>query len=59
MEQLKSPLSARNIPAGYKSAIIHAYGSWMTALIENKHDFFNKAYRPIWSKATVAPRAGY
>lgn len=42
MEQLKSPLSARNIPAGYKSAVIHAYGSWLNALVENKHDFFTK-----------------
>lgn len=47
MEQLKSPLSARNIPAGYKSAIIHAYGSWMTALAENKHDFFTKLSRKL------------
>jgi hypothetical protein len=42
METLKSPLSARNIPAGYTSAIIHAYGSWFDALTQDKHDFFTK-----------------
>jgi hypothetical protein len=42
MDHLKSPLSARNIRAGYKSVIIHAYGSWYEALGQNKHDFFTK-----------------
>ncbi|MBU2937660.1 MULTISPECIES: capsular polysaccharide export protein, LipB/KpsS family [Pacificibacter] len=50
MQQLKSPLSARNIPAGYKSAVIHAYGSWLNALAENKHDFFIKLSRKLDQK---------
>jgi hypothetical protein len=47
MDHLISPLSARNIPAGYKSAIIHAYGSWFEALSQNKHDFFTKLDRKL------------
>lgn len=42
MDHLKSPLSARNIPAEYKSAIIHAYGNWQTPIAAGKHDFINK-----------------
>lgn len=42
MEHIKSTLSGRNIQARYKSAIIHAYGTWLDALIQNKHDFFTK-----------------
>ncbi|RPE67258.1 capsular polysaccharide biosynthesis protein [Pacificibacter maritimus] len=30
------------MPSGYKSAVIHAYGSWFGALTQNKHDFFTK-----------------
>ncbi|WP_417271435.1 hypothetical protein [Celeribacter sp.] len=41
-ELLISPLAARNIPAGLKSVVIHAYGSWLDAIKQQKHDFFVK-----------------
>lgn len=42
MEQLKSPLAARNIPKGVKSCVIHGYGSWFASIGEGRHDFFTK-----------------
>lgn len=42
MEQIKSPLAARNIPPGLKSCVIHGYGSWHEAIAEGRHDFFTK-----------------
>jgi hypothetical protein len=47
MDHLKSPLSARNIRGGYKSAIIHAYNNWYEALGQNKHDFFVKLTKSL------------
>ena len=42
MDHLKSPLAARNIPTEFKSAIIHAYGSWHDSIANGAHDFFKK-----------------
>ena len=42
VEQLKSPLSVRNIPAGLKSCIFHGYGSWFDAIAKGRHDIFHK-----------------
>lgn len=42
MEQLKSPLAARNVPPGTQTAVFHAYGSWLDAVTDGKHDFFVK-----------------
>ncbi|MBU0642050.1 MAG: hypothetical protein KJ731_20690 [Alphaproteobacteria bacterium] len=42
MEQLKSPLAARNIPKGVKSCVVHGYGSWFDAIGHGRHDFFTK-----------------
>lgn len=42
MEQIKSPLAARNIPAGLKSCVIHGYGSWHEAIAQGRHDFFTR-----------------
>ncbi|WP_417249565.1 hypothetical protein [Celeribacter sp.] len=42
MEQVRSPLAARNIAPGLKSCVIHAHGSWKDAIAKGKHDFFTK-----------------
>ena len=42
MEDIKSPLAARNLPAGTKSAVIHAYGTWHEAILKGRHDLFSK-----------------
>ncbi|MDO6457079.1 hypothetical protein Q4560_11205 [Celeribacter halophilus] len=42
MDQIKSPLAARNIPAGLKSCVIHGYGNWHESIAQGQHDFFTK-----------------
>ncbi|SFJ32646.1 hypothetical protein [Celeribacter neptunius] len=42
MEQIKSPLAARNVPPGLKSCVIHGYDNWHDAIAEGRHDFFTK-----------------
>ncbi|WP_226554030.1 capsular polysaccharide export protein, LipB/KpsS family [Celeribacter naphthalenivorans] len=42
MDQIKSPLAARNIPTGLKSCVIHGYGSWHEAIAQGLHDFFTR-----------------
>ena len=42
MDQIKSPLAARNIPTGLKSCVIHGYGSWHEAIAQGRHDFFTR-----------------
>lgn len=42
MDIIKSPLSARNLPAGTKTCVFHGYGSWFDAIAKGRHDIFHK-----------------
>lgn len=50
MDEIKSPLAARTVASGLKSAIIHAYGSWHDALLKKQHEFFPRLEEKLHEK---------